>query len=343
MAVQPISSQYFVCIWSKDSVFNASLHQNPILQQHIEPNIEMFERISNLRCETQISVSSRQLFLTIQLDASCVGIFKSIDTFSVTEMNRIWGLKPAIDSLLFYYNSVYNYRQAATSYLPQNQLQNAYNWSAQQRQQQNSSQMTSSQFFFLQYDSASNASLDFNHHCFNQRNHNNAYLLEDNQSHVAARPCLSTQQIPFASTARTDSHSLPVQNQQLSPVTYIAEPSAILLQQRNRFPQNHFGRAANNTLNVRDYSSADFSNLSNYTIGEESEENNNSLAGVACVAQRVGDGSSNDTQQQVAGTEDRNVPSSSAEAVVIAGVSDVYYDDAEEEDDEDNVNTTDVN
>ena len=236
------------------------MHQNPLLQQHIEPNIEVFDRISNLRCETQIPVSSRHLFLTIQLDASRVGIFKSIATFSVTEMNRIWDLKPAIDSLLFYYNSVYNYRQAATSYLPQNQLQNAYNRFAQQQQQQNSSQMTSSQFFFLQYDSASNASLNFNQLCFNQRNNNNAYLLEDNQSHVAARSCLSTQQIPFASAAQTDSRSLPVQNQQLSPVTYIAAPSATLLQQRNRFPQNQFGRAANNTLKVRHYSSADLSN-----------------------------------------------------------------------------------
>ena len=97
------------------------------------------------------------------------------------------------------------------------------------------------------------------------------------------------------------------------------------------------------TLNVRHYSSADLSNLSNYTIGEESEENNNSLAGVACVSQHVGDESSKDTQQQIAGTEDRNVTSSSAESVVIAGVPDGYYDDAEEEDDEDNINTTDVN
>ena len=342
MALLPISSQYFVRIWSKDSVLNASTHQNPLLQQHIEPNIEVFERISNLSCETQIPVSSRHLFLTIQLDASRVGIFKSIATFSVTEMNRIWGLKPAIDSLLFYYNSVYNYRQAATSYLPQNQLQNAYNRFAQQQQQQSNSQMNSSQFFCPQYDSASDATLDFNLHYFNQNN-NNAHLLEDNQSHIAARSRLSTHQIPFAAAARMDSHSLPVQNQQPSPVTYIAAPSATLLQQRNHFQQNQFGRAANNNLNVRHYSSADLSNLSNYTIGEESEENNNSLAGVACVSQHVGDGSSNDTKQQVAGREDRNLTSSSAEAVVIAGVPDGYYDDAEEEDDEDNINTTDVN
>ena len=176
MALLPISNQYFARIWSKDSVLNASLHQNPLLQQHIEPNIEVFERINNLSCETQITVSSRHLFLTIRLNASRVGIFKSIATFSVTEMNRIWGLKPAIDILLFYYNSVYNYRQAATSYLPQNQLQNAYNRFAQQQQQQQSnSQMNSSQFFCPHYDSASDATLDFNLHCFNQNN-NNAHL-----------------------------------------------------------------------------------------------------------------------------------------------------------------------
>ena len=116
-----------------------------------------------------------------------------------------------------------------------------------------------------------------------------------------------------------------------------------LLQQRNRFQQNLFDRTANNTLNVRHDSSAGLSNLSNYTIGEESEEKNNSLAGVACVSQHVGDGSSNDTKQQVAGREDRNVTSSAAEAVVIAGVPDGYYDDAEEEEDEDSINTTDVN
>ena len=186
--------------------------------------------------------------------------------------------------------------------------------------------------------------MDFNQLCFNQNNNNNnEHLLEDNQSHVAARPCLSTQQIPFAATARTDSHSLPVQKQQPSTVTYIAAPSATLLQQQNRFQQNQFGRAANNTLNVRHYSSADLSNLSNYTIGEESEENNHSVAGLASVSQHVGDGSSNDTQQQVAGTEDRNVTSSSAEAVVIAGVPDGYYEDAEKVDDDDNINTTDVN
>ena len=340
MALLPISINILFAFGQKIRS-SASLHQNSLLQQHIEPNIEVLERISNLSCETQIPVSSRHLFLTIQLDPSRVGIFKSIATFSVTEMNRIWGLKPANESLLFYYNSVYNYRQAATSYWPQNQLQSAYNHFAQQQQQSNS-QMNSSHFFCPQYDSASDATLDFNLHCFNQNN-NNALLLEDNQSHVAARSSLSTQKIPFAAAARMDSYSLPVQNQQPSPVTYIAAPSATLLHQRNRFQQNQFGRAANNNLNVRHYSSADLSNLSNYTIGEESEENNNSLAGVACVSQHVGDGSSNDTKQQAAGREDRNLTSSSAEAVVIAGVPDGYYNDAEEEDDEDNINTTDVN
>ena len=248
MALLPISSQYFVRIWSKDSVLNASLHQNPLLQQHIEPNIEVFERISILSCETQIPVSTRHLFLTIQLDASRVGIFKSIATFSVTEMNRIWGLKPAIDSLLFLLQFSL---QAATSYLPQNQFQNAYNRFArqQQQQQQSNSQMNSSQFFCPQNDSASDATLDFNLHCFNQNN-NNAHLREDNQSHVAARSSISTQQIPFAAAVQIDSHSLPVQNQQPSPVRYIAAPSATLLQQRNRFQQNQFGRAANNNLNV---------------------------------------------------------------------------------------------
>ena len=101
MALLPIYSQCFVRIWSKDLVLNASWHQNPLLQQNIEPNIEVFESISNLSCEIQIPVSSRHLFLKIQLDASRVGIFKSIATLSVTEMNRIWGLKPAINSLLF--------------------------------------------------------------------------------------------------------------------------------------------------------------------------------------------------------------------------------------------------
>ena len=57
MALLPISSQYFVRIWSKDSILNASLHQNPVLQQHIEPNFEVFERISNLSRETEIPVS----------------------------------------------------------------------------------------------------------------------------------------------------------------------------------------------------------------------------------------------------------------------------------------------
>ena len=202
--------------------------------------------------------------------------------------------------------------------------------------------MNSSQFFCQQYDRASDATLDFNLYCFSQKN-NNAHLFEYNQSHVAARSSLFTQHLPFAAAARMDSHSLPVQNQQPSPVTYIAAPSATLLQQRNRFPQNQFGRAANNTLNVPHYSSTDLSNLSNYTIGEENEENNNYLAEVACVSQHVGDGSNNDTKRQVAGREDRNVTSSSAESVVIAGVPDGYYDDAEEEDDEDNINTADVN
>ena len=114
--------------------------------------------------------------------------------------------------------------------MPQNQIQNAYNRFAQQQQQQqqqqqNNSQMNSLQFFCPQYDSALDATLDFNLHSFNQNN-NSAHLRQDNQTHVAARSCLSTQQIPFAAAARMDSHSLPVQSQQPSPVTYIAAPFA---------------------------------------------------------------------------------------------------------------------
>ena len=108
MALLPISQKLFVRVWSYESLANAAFRCQP--NTKMEPIVEIFERCTNYRFEYEIPSAVRQLYLTIKLDALSVQIYKSVLRLSINEINRIWGLRPIIDGLVYHYNNILTLR-----------------------------------------------------------------------------------------------------------------------------------------------------------------------------------------------------------------------------------------